>query len=177
MLGGDFRQTFPVKKNASKNEIIASSISESYLWQHLHVFFLKENMRLKQPNMTNSEKHDIAHFLEWLLNIGNGKAGAPHPSDPQNTSWICIPDSHCFPSTEEGKWSLIDFIYDRQTLHTPTPEAFQEKAIVCPKNETADSINAEILRTIKTRSQFYTSNHQAIPRTNDDGASEILYPV
>ena len=177
MVGGDFRQTLPVKKNASKNDIIASCISQSYLWQHLRVFFLRENMRLKQPDMSNSEKQEIARFSEWLLNIGDGKAGAPDADDPENTSWVRIPDDHCFPSTEEGKWSLIDFIYDRETLHTPSPESFQQKAIVCPKNETADCINAEILRTIKGRSHFYTSNDQAIPRTNDGGASEILYPV
>ena len=40
VLGGDFRQTLPVKKNASKNDIIASSISESYIWHHLQVIFL-----------------------------------------------------------------------------------------------------------------------------------------
>ena len=46
ILGGDFRQTLPVKKNASKQEIIASSIAESHLWPSFHVMALKENMRL-----------------------------------------------------------------------------------------------------------------------------------
>ncbi|GJY55236.1 DNA helicase [Tanacetum coccineum] len=42
MLGGDFRQKLPVKKNASKNEIISSSIAESYLWNNFKVFSLHE---------------------------------------------------------------------------------------------------------------------------------------
>ncbi|GJR82602.1 DNA helicase [Tanacetum coccineum] len=32
LLEGDFRQTLPVKKNASRNEIIQSSIARSYKW-------------------------------------------------------------------------------------------------------------------------------------------------
>jgi hypothetical protein len=177
MLGGDFKQMLPVKKNVSTNEIVASFISESYLWQHLKVFFLKQNMRLQQPNMSQSEKEDALQFSKWLLDVGDGKIGTPDTEDPRYTSWVRIPDTHCFPAIEEGKWSLINFIYDNHTLHRPTPKAFQDKAIVCPKNETADSINTDILRTIKVTSQFYTSNDQVIPRSNDGGASEILYPV
>lgn len=52
MLGGDFRQTLPVKKGASRNAIIAASIAESRLWRHLKVLFLLENMRLQRQGMT-----------------------------------------------------------------------------------------------------------------------------
>lgn len=37
ILGGDFKHTLPVKKNAPKQEIIASSITFSYLWPHFKV--------------------------------------------------------------------------------------------------------------------------------------------
>ncbi|KAJ9553599.1 hypothetical protein OSB04_017644 [Centaurea solstitialis] len=50
LLGGDFRQTLPVKKGASKTEIISSCISESVLWAAFKVFTLKENMRLARPD-------------------------------------------------------------------------------------------------------------------------------
>ena len=46
ILGGDFRQTLHVKKNASKEEIIASSITKSYIWPYFDDICLKENMRL-----------------------------------------------------------------------------------------------------------------------------------
>ncbi|GKB00538.1 DNA helicase [Tanacetum coccineum] len=48
MLGGDFRQTLPVKKGVPHSEIIGSSMTESYLWPSFKLFVLTENMRITQ---------------------------------------------------------------------------------------------------------------------------------
>ncbi|GJU69445.1 DNA helicase [Tanacetum coccineum] len=56
LLGDDFRQTLPVKKGASKMEVIASCISESELWPHFKVFTLTENMRLSRPGANANER-------------------------------------------------------------------------------------------------------------------------
>ncbi|GKD98118.1 DNA helicase [Tanacetum coccineum] len=56
MLGGDFRQTLPVKKKSSRIEIIDASITASYLWPSFKTYTLHENMRLTQPGMTETEK-------------------------------------------------------------------------------------------------------------------------
>lgn len=53
----------------------------------------------------------------------------------------------------------------------------QEKAIVCPKNETADIINSTVLDMLHGETYSFTSFDQAIPKTNDGGASELLYPT
>nr|GEU89582.1 DNA helicase [Tanacetum cinerariifolium] len=53
LLCGHFRQTLPVKKGASKMEIIASCISESQLWSSFKIFTLKENTRLARPGLSN----------------------------------------------------------------------------------------------------------------------------
>ncbi|GJX79269.1 nucleic acid-binding, OB-fold protein [Tanacetum coccineum] len=70
ILGGDFRQTLPVKKGASKLEIVASSIAESQLWHHFKVCILRENMRLAQPGKSQEELSLTRAFAEWLLDIG-----------------------------------------------------------------------------------------------------------
>ncbi|PWA98889.1 DNA helicase [Artemisia annua] len=176
-LGGDFRQTLPVKKKATRDQIIAVSIAESYLWRHFKIFFLEENMRLRRPSMTMAEQQEIALFSEWLLNIGDANIGSQDVDDPQNTSWVRIPDKHCFPPTADGILQLIEFIYDNSSLQQPTASSFQEKAIVCPKNETADLINAQILDKVSGPSQFYLSVDEAVPVGNDGGASELLYPI
>ncbi|GJW10994.1 DNA helicase, partial [Tanacetum coccineum] len=62
MLGGDFRQTLPVKKNASHNEIIGSSIAESHLWQHFNLYRLTENMRLNNGSLNERDKEKVAAF-------------------------------------------------------------------------------------------------------------------
>jgi hypothetical protein len=77
MLGGDFRQTLPVKKKGSKSEIIGSSIARSYLWQHFKVFKHKENMRLLQADLNNHERETIRKFSSWLLDVGDSRIGQP----------------------------------------------------------------------------------------------------
>ncbi|GJW81635.1 DNA helicase [Tanacetum coccineum] len=56
LLGGDFRQTLPVKNGASKIEVISSCISESALWPSFKVLTLKHNMRLARPDISLEER-------------------------------------------------------------------------------------------------------------------------
>ncbi|GJX35011.1 DNA helicase [Tanacetum coccineum] len=56
VLGGDFRQTLLVKKGAGKEELIAASIAESYLWCHFRICTLKENIRLQRFGLTSEER-------------------------------------------------------------------------------------------------------------------------
>ncbi|GJV37849.1 DNA helicase [Tanacetum coccineum] len=92
MLGGDFRQTLPVKKQASRDELIGLSIAESYLWKHFKLYCLTENMRLSNRTLHETDKEKVGTFANWLLDIGNGNIGAPDEVDPENTSWVDIPD-------------------------------------------------------------------------------------
>ena len=71
---------------------------------------------------------------------------------------------------------MIDFIYDSESLASPTAESLQQKAIVCPKNETVDEINKKILETLHAQGRSYRSYDQATPKMNDGGATELLYP-
>ncbi|GJW08079.1 DNA helicase [Tanacetum coccineum] len=96
LLGGDFRQTLPVKKGASKIEIIAS------------------------PGVSADESNLISSFASWLLDIGDGRIGEPDQEDPENTNWIDIPVTYRLPDNEQGLSKLIDFIYDQMTLGTPS---------------------------------------------------------
>nr|GEX12957.1 DNA helicase [Tanacetum cinerariifolium] len=64
--------------------------------------------------------------------------GTPDESDPENTSWIDIPEQYCILDDENRISNLINFIYDDDTLHYSSVVKLQEKAIVCPKNDTTD---------------------------------------
>ncbi|GJZ10463.1 DNA helicase [Tanacetum coccineum] len=130
VLGGDFRQTLPVKKGAGKEELIAASIAESYLWWHFKICTLKENMRLLRSGLTNEERKHSEDFAKWLLEVGNGEIGEPDEDDDQDSSWIAIPPEYSVSTDETGLSQLIDFIYDDATLKIPTAGTLQEKAIV-----------------------------------------------
>ncbi|GJU70989.1 DNA helicase [Tanacetum coccineum] len=148
---GDFHQTLPVKKGASKEELIAASITESHLWPYFKVCTLKENMRLLRSGLTSEQQHRSEQFSKWLLDV-------------------VIAD-------ESGMTELIDFIYDDTTLKAPTAGSLQENAIVCPKNVTVDVVNAKILSNIEGQSKTYLSNDEAISLGTEIGETELLYPT
>nr|GEW84924.1 hypothetical protein [Tanacetum cinerariifolium] len=112
MLGGDFRQTSPVKK-ASKPEIVDASITRSYLWPDFKTYTLKENMRLYQSGITEAEKMRIDCFSRWLLDIGNSTIGELDVTDSADTFKVELPTDVCHriglnsnPMTEASKSSL-----------------------------------------------------------------------
>nr|GEW14837.1 ATP-dependent DNA helicase PIF1-like [Tanacetum cinerariifolium] len=72
--------------------------------------------------------------------------------------------------------TLISFIYDQKSLQTPTPRDLKKKAIVCPKNENADMINAQVLSLVNRQQHVYLSLDEAMPHGNDGGETELLYP-
>ncbi|GJY30176.1 DNA helicase [Tanacetum coccineum] len=177
LLGGDFRQTLPVKKGASKIEVISSCISESALWPSFKVFTLKHNMWLARPDISLEERSLVNSFASWLLDIGDGKIGEPADEDLENTSWVHIPPAYYFALNEQGLSKLIDFIYDQSTLHTPSVTTLQQKVIVCPKNETIYIINSKVLAMVPGESTIYMSQDEATPTGNDRAETEILYPI
>ena len=126
-------------------QIVESSIAKSYLWKHFKVCKLNQNMRLLQKDLNDDERKMTSEFSSWLLNIGDGAIGEPDEENPREASWIKILPQYQIPNNEDSIQKLIDFIYDEETLQQPTTQVLQQKAIVCPKNETADMINEHIL--------------------------------
>nr|GEU67109.1 DNA helicase [Tanacetum cinerariifolium] len=177
ILSGDFRQTLPVKKGGTKEQIIAASIANSEVWNHFKVFTLTENMRLQQPGSSETEKQASSTSASWLLDVGNGNVGTPDADDSDSASWISIPEEYCLPNTNDGVSKLIDFIYDKQTLEKPNALQLQQKAIVCPRNNTADMINSAILSVVAGESSIYKSSGEALPFGNDGGEVKLLYPT
>ncbi|GJR68313.1 DNA helicase [Tanacetum coccineum] len=143
----------------------------------LGVFTLKHNMRLARPDISLEERSLVNSFASWLLDIGDGKVGEPAYEDHENTSWVQIPPAYCLPPDKQGLSKLIDFIYDQSTLHTPSATTLQQKAIVCPKNETADIINSKVLAMMHGESTIYMSQDEATPTGNDGAEIEMLYPI
>nr|GEX57909.1 DNA helicase [Tanacetum cinerariifolium] len=150
MLRGDFRQNLLVKKKASKPEILDASITSSYLWPKFKVYTLLENMWLRQLETTKVERIYIQNFSSCLLNVGDGTMVVPDETDPKNT-------------------------FD--TANGNTKGFAKKKAIVCPKNEDADMINAEILALVNHQKHIYLSFDEAVPHGNNGGETKLLYPA
>ncbi|XP_026451094.1 uncharacterized protein LOC113351294 [Papaver somniferum] len=63
VLGGDFKQTFPVVQKGRREQIIDASIRSSVLWRDVNVLKLTQNTRLE------SQDPDSIAFAEYLLQV------------------------------------------------------------------------------------------------------------
>ncbi|KAK1434099.1 hypothetical protein QVD17_11017 [Tagetes erecta] len=176
LLGGDFRQTLPVKRKAHKSKIISSSLPRSYVWKFFKTYQLWENMRLRENEIDTTYKVEVENFSKWLIDIGDGVLGTPDVEDPLNTKYINIPTQFLIPYNSGALKELITFIYDDSTLKNPLQSNISQKAIVCPKNETADIINNMILDMTPTNTVTYLSVDTITPFSSNDEQTDVLYP-
>nr|GEW56132.1 DNA helicase [Tanacetum cinerariifolium] len=91
ILGGDFRQILPVKKEAAKEELSYASIVNSYLWPYFKVYMLIENMRLLRSDISDEQQKRSEVFAKWLLDVDNGEIGDNDQQDDEDTSQITVP--------------------------------------------------------------------------------------
>ncbi|KAL3646534.1 hypothetical protein CASFOL_011714 [Castilleja foliolosa] len=176
LLGGDFRQTLPVKIKCSPSEIIESTLPKSYLWQHFRVFQLHENMRLRSHRDATTSFENETEFATWLLQIGDGLLGNPDTNNPHNIRQIQIPSQYLIHATENRLQSLINFIYDKPILESPSADNLSTRAIVCPTNDTADEINELVLSLTPGQCSVYSSHDMMIPHSGCSSDLEAMYP-
>nr|GEV89042.1 helitron helicase-like domain-containing protein [Tanacetum cinerariifolium] len=121
----------------------------------------------KQELITTSiaESHLWWHFKICLLTINMRLLRSDLNDEEQRRS------------DTTGMSELIDFIYDETMLKTPTTCALQEKAIVCPKNDTVDAVNAKMLSLIEGQSRTYLSKDEVIPQGKETSETKMLYPM
>ena len=80
VLGGDYRQTLPIVKMASRAQTVDVALTRSKLWKWFaeNTFKLTENMRIEQARAASApgddaELEQLERFARWLLRLGEGK--------------------------------------------------------------------------------------------------------
>ncbi|KAK0603421.1 hypothetical protein LWI29_004761 [Acer saccharum] len=101
LLGGDFWQTLPVVPKGSREDVGGASINMSPIWDHCHVFVLKQNMRIK----------DSSSFREWVLAIIDGKLPTSRLEEEEESSWIKIPYDLLIPPGENPIQNIVASTY------------------------------------------------------------------
>ena len=130
VLGGDFRQTLPVVRTATAIMIVENSIISSPPWSIVRRFRLTQNMRA-----TPGEED----FKSFLLDMGDGK--------------LPLKTTHHFPESIEIPYNfvtsanIVDDIFPQDQI-SQHPASLIKRAILCPKNKEATSINANILNRL-----------------------------
>ncbi len=144
IVAGHFRQVLPVIPRASGAQIISASIRKSPLWNLFRIRQLTQNMRIG----VNAE---LQYFDNWLCDMGNGcipLVETPDTVELPVTSIFPI-DNSSLSTTKQTLKKFISEIYPDLGTHSKLPTAewlpwVSERAILAPKNSTADEINTAV---------------------------------
>ncbi|XP_013589401.1 PREDICTED: uncharacterized protein LOC106297775 [Brassica oleracea var. oleracea] len=170
LLGGDFRQILPVVPQGNRADTVLASISHSYLWGSCHKFSLKINMRVNQ---------DENEFSDWLLQVGEGH---PHlesgyECDNHHEQMIAVDKSLIRVSGDDSLKEVVDAAYGDISKMTNPQTSYTDKAILTPRNETIDEINAyTILQTDGVSRDYFNSDSFEISDTRSKH-NETLYSI
>jgi hypothetical protein len=176
VLGGDLRQILPVVEGGSRAEIVNAAIVNSPLWRHVTVLSLTVNMRLRCPELTVEAQREIAEFSQWVLSVGEGQIPSVGNSGAEATC-IQIP-ADLLLSTEGDKIPyIVDTIYPELCERYSDPLYLQDRAILTPTNEIADSINSYVVSLVPGESKEYLSCDEIVKSPGAHDSYEMLYPV
>lgn len=133
VFAGDFRQTLPIVKHASRAQIVNACFKRSRLWSNeveIHHFVV--NMRLfLQSSDTQAET-----YARWLLSIGDGTTATS--SNDMYDDLTPIPENISFQGTIED---LIDWVFPNIVDHYEDPDWIGKRAVLTPKNIAVHEIN------------------------------------
>ena len=148
---GDFCQTLPIIKHASRNAVVNSIVTKSHLWENCQKFSLKQNMRVQKfitQCTNNKQKEQFIKYAKWLLQVGEG-------SITYNTHQNIIPVSDTIVSSTVE--DVISHTYGHLQQNLTNENYFETRAILAPKNSVVNNINEMILQEIPGHEYLFKS--------------------
>ncbi|XP_063942080.1 uncharacterized protein LOC108218842 isoform X3 [Daucus carota subsp. sativus] len=176
LLGGDLRQILPVVPKKGREDIVASTIPKSKLWQHCTVFQLTENMRIEKdvPPVTIDGRQ--VQFRDWILGLGDGREPTFKFGEEVEPSWIKIPDELCLQYTGDPMDAIIGHVYSDLNMHHGDLKYLRDRAILTPLNEFVHSVNNNVLKRLPGEFKVYKSCDTICKASSNGAADEVLYP-
>jgi hypothetical protein len=172
VLGGDFRQILPVIPKGRRENIVNASIKRSYLWNHFEIIKLTENMRLSCMSNEPLEKQKVAEFAKWILHIGDGASASD-----EGEEWVKIPSDILLQKGQDPKETIVKSIYPNLLDNYREREFLEERAILCPRNETVQEINEYIMNQIQREEMTYLSCDTVCKAMTNNSSMEHMYPT
>ncbi|XP_054782009.1 uncharacterized protein LOC129289243 [Prosopis cineraria] len=170
LLGGDFRQILPVVRKGSREDIVFSTITSSYLWKDCKVFTLTKNMRLL-TNATSKDAMRVQEFANWIISIGDGKVDNNHKEAEE----ITIPDELLLNPTQDPLRCIIDSTYPELLQNIHSACYFQERAILAPTLAIVDEVNEYVLSMLPGDEVCYLSADTVSKQDEIGGALQDIH--
>ncbi|XP_076945496.1 ATP-dependent DNA helicase PIF1-like [Bidens hawaiensis] len=143
VMGGDFRQVFPVVKRGTRAQTVDSSFRMSPLWRVTKKMRLTINMRALNDSW----------FSDFLLIVGDGT------EESIDENFIRIPDDMTIPFTskENSIKELFNAIFPSIENSVCTLEYIASRAILSTRNESVDEIIDQMIDNFQGEEMVYYS--------------------
>ncbi|XP_043479916.1 uncharacterized protein LOC122509746 [Leptopilina heterotoma] len=155
ILGGDFRQTLPIKERGTRSEIVNLSIKNSKVWKHFKKFNLSENMRVL-PEETA--------FTDFLLKVGNGELNDINDN-------IELPEK----IIQEGNVDIVDDVYG-DLIRENRYQEIAKCAILAPRNVDVDEINKRVVQLLKSDKEKIYKSIDSTENCDNGDFNDVILP-
>lgn len=163
VLGGDLRQILPVVPRGNRADTVAACITNSPLWPQFRIMPLTINMRVHLS--TGSTQGELSRFSEYLLRVGEGR----EPTSASDA--ITLPNAWC--TRESNLASIVNVAYENLSERYRDMQYITSRAILAPRNEDIDNINAQATEMMPADPRVYLS----IDNAENDGNETTLHPT
>ncbi|XP_031106095.1 uncharacterized protein LOC116010718 [Ipomoea triloba] len=172
VLGGDFRQSFPVVPKGSRQDIVSASINSSYLWDSCKVLRLTKNLRLnnREPGV---DMQKVEQFASWLAAIGDGTMGGPNDGYAN----VEIPNEMLLPSTGDHIATIVDSIFPMFKEGCCQVEYMETRAILAPTLDVVNAINEYMTDLHVAESKTYLSCDTVCKSDSSDGILNDMHTL
>ncbi|XP_071740749.1 uncharacterized protein [Rutidosis leptorrhynchoides] len=177
LLGGDFRQIFPVVTKGKRQEVVHACINRSDLWQHCELHALSRIMRVNEytaDGHVDARKHE---FNKWVLNVGEGKVPALCKDGEDEPTWIKIPDEFIIKSEKTPIEAIVDTIFPDFINKQEDDDYLRERAILTTRNDDADEINKHMFKKLQGAKMTFKSSDEICKGSTDNINQHYSYPV
>nr|GEU94123.1 hypothetical protein [Tanacetum cinerariifolium] len=175
--GDDFRQILPVIPKGKRSDIVQACINHSELWKHCKVFTLTRRIRVNEYYANGELDTRKQDFNQWVLAIGDGKPPAKMKDEEDEPTWIQILKKFLINASDSPIAQIVAKTYPTFSERHKDNAYLKERAILTPRNDDVDAINAYMFEKLEGESKTYNSADEICKASTDTLDQQHLYPV
>jgi ATP-dependent DNA helicase PIF1 len=134
-------------------------------------------MRLRCPDLSIETQKEISQFSRWVLDIGEGNIENIRNDSEPGASWVRIPRDLLLMPQGDKITAIIQAVYPELSARYSDQLYLQNRAILTPTNEAADSINSHVVSLIPGAEREYLSSDRISKSPGTHESYDLMYPI
>ncbi|GKB37272.1 ATP-dependent DNA helicase PIF1-like protein [Tanacetum coccineum] len=175
-----FIQDYHFKAKIRKEDRIASLLLPAGRTAHSRFVILLElleNSTCGIKQNTHLAELYARNFNQWVLVVGDGKLPTKIKDGEDEPTWIEIPKKFLINSSNSPIEQIVAETYPKFIKRQRDDVYLRERAILTPRNDDADAINAYMFDKLEVESLTYNSADEICKASNDTLDQQHLYLI